>query len=162
MSEKMRWDGIGPKLALITLPYIALVIVIMNIYPDFLKASFLEPATARIIGGAWFALGLVFYAATFVVFMRDFKKGGLMKTGTYGLCRNPIYASFIIFFLPALAIFFESWLLLSTAFVLYLNFKLSIHGETLALKRIFGTEFEEYQKNVMEIVPIPKFWQKKA
>jgi protein-S-isoprenylcysteine O-methyltransferase Ste14 len=39
--------------------------------------------------------------------------------------------------------------------VLYLGFKISIHGETIVLRRIFGEEYQIYEKSVNEIFPFP-------
>jgi protein-S-isoprenylcysteine O-methyltransferase Ste14 len=41
--------------------------------------------------------------------------------------------------------------------VLYLGFKISIHGETNVLRRIFGEEYEIYEKSVNEIIPFPRY-----
>jgi protein-S-isoprenylcysteine O-methyltransferase Ste14 len=40
--------------------------------------------------------------------------------------------------------------------VLYIGFKISIHGESNVLRRIFGNEYEIYEKSVNEIIPFPK------
>ncbi len=63
----------------------------------------------------------------------------------------------IVFIIPALAIIFHSGLILSISFVLYLGFKISIHGETNVLKRIFGNEYELYERSVNEIIPFPRY-----
>jgi len=39
--------------------------------------------------------------------------------------------------------------------VLYLNFKISIHGENKVLEREFGEAYENYRKRVNEIIPFP-------
>lgn len=162
MNTKMTFGGIGPKLALITLPYILLAIVVMQRDPQFLKMNLPDPVWSKIIGHGWIAIGAVFYLATIVVFLSDFKQGLLVTRGTFSLCRNPLYASFILFFVPGLALVFESGMILSMALVLYLNFKISIHGERLALRRNFGQAYEHYEKTVNEIIPIPRFWTRRT
>lgn len=87
----MTLGGIGPKLALITLPYIILALCIAQRDPKFLKLNILANKLVEIIGYTWIFTGILFYIATIVVFLSDFKKGGLITRGTYGLCRNPIY-----------------------------------------------------------------------
>lgn len=52
-------------------------------------------------------------------------------------------------------------MILSIALVLYLNFKLSIHGENKVLERKFGEAYNTYRKNVNEIVPGPRYRTRK-
>ncbi len=155
MNTKMTFGGIGPKLGLITLPYIILAMVVMQRDPHFLRLKFLDNTLAGIFGYIWISVGLVFYVATIVVFLTDFREGKLVTRGTFSLCRNPIYAAFIVFFIPGLALVFGSGMILSIAIVLYLNFKLSIHGEKIILRRNFGEAYETYEREVNEIIPLP-------
>jgi len=160
MKTKMTFGGIGPKLALITLPYIILAIVVIQRDPQFLKLNFIDYKWINIVGFAWIFIGLLFYIATIFTFLRGFKKGELITNGTFALCRNPIYASFIVFVLPGLVLIFKSGMILSIMTVLYINFKISIHGENIVLKRNFGEEFEKYSRKVNELIPFPAFWNK--
>lgn len=155
MKTKMTFGGIGPKLALITLPYIVLACLVIQRDPQFLKLHYVDSNWMTVTGYAWIGIGLLFYIATIVVFLTDFRKGLLVTRGTFGLCRNPIYASFIVFFIPGLALVFQSGMILSIALVLYLNFKISIHGENKVLEREFGEDYSDYRKYVNEIIPFP-------
>lgn len=156
----MTFGGIGPKMALITLPYIILATLVSQREPGFLKLNFTGIEWLGTAGYCWMGVGLVFYVITIIVFLTDFKKGLLVTRGTFRLCRNPIYASFIIFFIPGLALVFHSGVILSVAMVLYLNFKISIHGENSVLQRNFGKAYDEYRKSVNDIVPFPRLWKK--
>jgi protein-S-isoprenylcysteine O-methyltransferase Ste14 len=160
MNTKMTFGGIGPKLALITLPYILLAIMVIERDPEFLKLNFSGKEWPGVAGYIWICTGIIFYILTIIVFLTDFKKGKLVTRGTFSLCRNPIYASFIVFFIPGLAVVFHSGIILSIAVVMYLNFKISIHGEKIVLRRNFGQDYEKYEKQVNEILPFPRFWIK--
>jgi protein-S-isoprenylcysteine O-methyltransferase Ste14 len=160
MEKKMTWEGIGPKLALITLPYIILALAVMHMNPLFLKINFISKFTCNILGYILLTTGLIFYVSTATTFFKYFNKGILITRGTYSLCRNPIYATFVVFILPALALLFQSGMIFTIDIVLYLNFKLSIHGEYRVLKAQFREEYEKYEQSVNEIIPIPKFWKK--
>ncbi len=159
-EKKMTWEGIGPKLALITLLYTILAIIVIHRFPEFLKLNFLNITFARIAGYLLLVIGLVFYIYAAKVFFADFKKGKLITRGPFGLCRNPIYASFIVFVVPALALLFQSGMILSIDVVLYIIFKILIHAEYDLLKANFGDEFDKYAKSVNEIFPFPRFWKK--
>ena len=160
MEKKMTWEGIGPKLFLITLPYIILAIILIRLNPEFLKMNFIGKRVGNISGYILLLAGLIFYASTAIVFFKEFNKGKLITTGTYSLCRNPIYATFIVFIIPSLALLFQSGMIVTIDLVLYLNFKVSIHGEYKVLKEQFGIEYEKYEHSVNEIIPLPKIWKK--
>lgn len=153
----MTLFGCGPRLALICLPYIILSLVIMLRYPEFLNLKFLDYPVYKIPGIAWLGLGLIFWVYSAVYFLKYFRPGNLITRGPFALCRNPIYSSIMVFIIPALAIIFHSGLTISIALVLYIGFKISIHGETIALKRIFGEEYIAYEKSVNEIFPFPRY-----
>ncbi len=157
MKNKMTLFGCGPRLALICLPYIILSLVIMLRYPEFLNLKFLDYPVYKIPGIAWLGLGLIFWVYSAVYFLKYFRPGNLITRGPFALCRNPIYSSIMVFIIPALAIIFHSGLTISIALVLYIGFKISIHGETIALKRIFGEEYIAYEKSVNEIFPFPRY-----
>jgi protein-S-isoprenylcysteine O-methyltransferase Ste14 len=156
MKNSMTLFGCGPRLALLCLPYIILSTIIMIKYPEFFDMIFLDFLLFKVLGIVWLALGLVFWVYSAVFFLKYFQPGKLITKGPFALCRNPIYSSIIIFIMPSLSIIFNSGLTLSIALVLYIGFKISIHGEVNVLRRIFGEEYEEYEKSVNEIIPFPR------
>jgi protein-S-isoprenylcysteine O-methyltransferase Ste14 len=159
-KSNMSFGGIGPRIALISLPYVALCIAVSVKYGDFLKMDFLKGNLFNLAGYTWLAIGIIFYLATARLFFSKFPKGKLITEGTYSLCRNPIYASFIVFFIPALALILKSGLILSIDLVLYLNFRIAIHGEYIVLKARFGEEYLRYEKQVNELLPLPRLRKK--
>ena len=153
----MTLFGCGPKLALLCLPYIILSLVVMYMYPEFFDLKFLDNIYARVLGYVWLAIGIFFWIYSAVFFLKYFKPGQLITKGPFGLCRNPIYSSIIVFIIPSLALIFHSGLTFSISLVLYIGFKISIHGETNVLRRIFGEEYDKYEKLVNEIIPFPSY-----
>lgn len=152
----MTLFGCGPKLALLCLPYIILSLVIIIKYPGFFNLGFIDLPLFRIIGLIMLLTGVLFWIYSAVYFLKFFKPGELITSGPFALSRNPIYASIIVFIIPSLAIIFHSGLTLSIALVLYIGFKLSIHGETNVLRRIFGEKYDNYERSVSELIPFPK------
>ena len=157
MKTSMTLFGCGPKLALLCLPYIILSLVVMYMYPEFFDLKFLDNIYARVIGYIWLTIGIVFWIYSAVFFLKYFKPGQLLTKGPFALCRNPIYSSIIVFIIPSLALIFHSGLTFSISLVLYIGLKVSIHGETNVLRRIFGEEYDKYEKSVNEIVPFPGY-----
>lgn len=151
----MTITGIGPKLALLSLPYIAFTIFLTIKFKGVNIATLTKiPQNIILIAGLIIlCLGVIFYISTVLTFIREFKKGILIKSGTYSLCRNPIYASFIIFFIPAISLIMNSWVVLTAALHLYIMFKLFVSEETVILQQTFGDEYVEYKKKVNELFP---------
>jgi protein-S-isoprenylcysteine O-methyltransferase Ste14 len=157
MKTSMTLFGCGPKLALLCLPYVILSLIVMYIYPEFFDLKFLNFISVKVLGFVWLGLGIIFWIYSAIFFLKYFKPGKLITQGPFALCRNPIYSSIIVFLIPSLALIFHSGLTFSISLVLYLGFKISIHGETNVLRRIFGEEYEIYEKSVNEIFPFPRY-----
>ena len=155
MKTSMTLFGCGPKLALLCLPYIIISLIVMYKYPEFFVLKFLDVPYIKVIGFVLLGLGVIFWIYSGIFFLIYFKPGKLITQGPFALCRNPIYSSIIVFIIPSLALIFHSGLIFSISLVLYLGFKISIHGETNLLRRIFGEEYEIYEKSVNEIIPFP-------
>ena len=157
MKTSMTLFGCGPKLAILCLPYIILSLIVMYMYPEFFNLKFLQIIYAEVAGFILLGIGTIFWIYSAVYFLKYFKPGELITRGPFGLCRNPIYSSIIVFIIPSLALIFHSGLTFSIALVLYIGFKISVHGETSVLRRIFKQEYERYEKSVNEIFPFPRY-----
>lgn len=97
-------------------------------------------------------------AAAVVVFsgravVKAFAAGRLVTNGAYAICRNPLYANWIFLLLPAIALFCNSWLMLSAPVVLYVATRLRIHHEEAYLEECFGQEYIEYRQRTNAIFP---------
>jgi protein-S-isoprenylcysteine O-methyltransferase Ste14 len=156
MKTTMTLFGCGPKLAILCLPYVILSLTVMYKYPEFLDLRFLELTFARVSGFIWLGMGVTYWMFSAIFFLKYFKPGTLIIKGPFALCRNPIYSSIIVFIIPSLGLIFHSGLIFTISLVLYIGFKISIHGETNVLRRIFGEEYVNYEKSVNEIIPFPR------
>lgn len=131
----MNLFGCGPKLPLLSLPYILLSLAVMFYYPGFFNLKWLNVFPARAAGFILLAAGILFWIYSALFFLMSFKPGKLLTNGPFGLCRNPIYSSLIVFIIPSLGIIFHSGLILSISLVLYIGFKISIPGESIILRK---------------------------
>jgi protein-S-isoprenylcysteine O-methyltransferase Ste14 len=158
MKATMNLFGCGPKLALLFLPYVILSLIVMYEYPEFSDLRFLDFSLAKIAGFIWLGIGVIYWMYSAIYFLKNFKPGTLITNGPFSLCRNPIYSSIIVFIIPSLGLIFHSGLIFSIAIVLYIGFKISIHGETIVLRRIFNEEYTLYENTVSEIFPFPRYF----
>jgi protein-S-isoprenylcysteine O-methyltransferase Ste14 len=153
--KKLSFLGIGPKIAVILLPWLGASIVLSCIHIDFFKFSREGSHGLHVAGIVLLVIGLVFYLSTVRMLMKGLKETRLMTTGTYGLCQNPLYASLILIFIPGLSLLLNSWLILTSGIVGYIVFKRFIPREYEELEAFFGEEYMHYKNHTPEFFPFP-------
>ncbi len=154
--EKLSFLGIGPKIAIFSLPLVAIAIIASYLWPGWFMMSFIPRPVELVTGWIMIAGGLVFYAITVQGLLKGLRENRLITGGAYRLCQNPLYAAFIFFFLPAVALLTGSWLVLLSDIAFYAAFKLYIRQEYEQLERLFGDEYLEYRRRTRELLPLPK------
>jgi protein-S-isoprenylcysteine O-methyltransferase Ste14 len=77
----------------------------------------------------------------------------LIRSGPYGLVRNPIYLSMLLL-LCAVAIMITSWRLFLAALVIFLiGTEIRVRTEEKLLTSRFGPSFQDYKKKVSAYIP---------
>lgn len=151
----MNIVGQGGKIILFTLPAAAAALWLQMKFPALAALpqalGFLRPA-----GFVLLAPGAALWAGGLVQLLAAFSKGRLATTGAYGICRNPIYASFICFILPAVSLLARTWVWLAAAAFLYLGVGLFIGAEERKLLQVFGDEYARYRKRVGRVLPFAR------
>lgn len=154
--KKLNFLGIGPKIAVVLLPWLAGSIVLSSFQIGFLKYTSETSLILHIAGIVLMASGLIFYFSTVRMLLKGLKETKLMTKGPYSLCQNPLYASLILAVLPALSLILNSWLVLTSSFIGYILFKLFIKSEYRELEKFFGEDYLRYRKVTPEFFPLPK------
>ena len=154
--NKLNFLGIGPKIAVVLLPWLAASIVLSSFKIGFLKYTSETSQILLIAGIALMASGLIFYFSTVRMLLKGLKETKLMTKGPYRLCQNPLYASLILAVVPALSLILNSWLVLSSSLIGYILFKLFIKSEYRELEKFFGEEYLKYRKVTPEFFPFSK------
>jgi protein-S-isoprenylcysteine O-methyltransferase Ste14 len=101
-------------------------------------------------------LHYVIFLAGLVQLLAAFPKGRLATSWAYGVCRNPIYSSFIVFVLPALSLLTLTWVYFGVAAFLYAGVRIFIGKEEKQLLQVFGDEYAGYLGRVSRILPFAK------
>ena len=158
--EKLNFFGVGPKIGRIVLPYLAVKIVLTVIFPGIFCFGCVLKMPLMIAGIVLLLIALVFYFSTLKLMFPGIRENRLITAGAYRLCRNPLYAALIIFFVPGLALLLNSWLILTSCIIAYLVFRIYVHEEEEMLERIFGDEFRKYRDRTSLLFPNP-FGKKK-
>lgn len=153
--EKLSFLGIGPKIAWITLPYLAITIALTYLYPAvFTFGRFLE-FPLMVAGFTVMVIALVFYVSTVRLMLTGIRSNKLVTVGAYRLCRNPLYSVFLLFMIPALALLLNSWIILTVTIAGYIVFRKFIYLEEEQLERLFGDEYRNYRNTTSLICPNP-------
>lgn len=154
MKEKVTQWGIGPKLTLVGVPYFIIVLIISRHWNDVFAFNIAPKSYVIALGLILLFIGLKFYIKTLKTFVTHFSEGVLLTRGTYSMCRNPIYSSFIVFFIPSISLLFNSWLCLTTSIIVYIMFKLNIKNEYNYLREKFKEAYIHYESTVNELFPM--------
>jgi len=112
------------------------------------------PSTFLLVAGALLVCsGAWAYVRALHVLSRALAEGTLAVTGPFAHVRHPIYASWILLLLPGVALMLRSWLVLSSAVVGYLNFRLLIREEEAAMEARHGEDYHAYQSTHGRLFP---------
>jgi protein-S-isoprenylcysteine O-methyltransferase Ste14 len=161
MMKKMDFYGIGPKIGRVFIPWLALAIVLSFISNRF---NFYAEKNSgmTVFGAVLLVFGLIFYFSSVRLLLNGLKEGKLVTTGTFSLCQNPLYMSFILFLVPAIALLLNSWLVLTSSIVGFILLNVYVSKEYQVLEEAFGDEYLKYKHETPEFFPFPvKKWVKR-
>jgi protein-S-isoprenylcysteine O-methyltransferase Ste14 len=156
MTNHMTEWGVGPKFTLYSVTY-CVIMFVLTIYIDpFFKITKTLSVSYQVLvltGIILIVLGVPFYLFSMIPVMRAFKERRLITSGVYGMCRHPVYAAWLLFFVPSLALFINSWAFLSAPFVMYVIARTLVSKEDVYLEETFGQAYLTYKKRVPAILP---------
>lgn len=160
--KKLSFLGIGPRIAILLLPWLAASIALSCIKIGVFGYTSEQNNIVMIAGIVLMAVGLIFYFSTVRILMAGLKETKLQTKGPYSLCQNPLYAAIILLIIPALSLLLNSWLVLTSSLAGYIMFRIFIGSEYSELEKFFGEEYLKYKKDTPEFFPFPvKRWLSK-
>jgi protein-S-isoprenylcysteine O-methyltransferase Ste14 len=148
----MNIIGQGSNIVRTTLPFIILAVVI-NIFLPKIAALPGDQAIYKTIGLILLCLGILLWVTGLVQLLLFFPKGKLVRNGAFMVCRNPVYASYIVLILPAVSFLTVTWVYFVPAVIMYFAFKKFIKKEEQDLIGVFGDEYRDYMKKVPQVMP---------
>jgi len=156
---KLNFLGIGPKIGIVLLPWLAATIILSSLNKELFIYSSGNQNILLICGIVLMTFGLVFYFSTVRLLLKGLKETRLMTKGAYSLCQNPLYSSIILLIIPALSLILNSWLILTSSIIGYIMFKIFIKKEYSELESFFGEDYYRYRNETPEFFPVPlKKW----
>jgi len=149
--------GVGPRIMLITAPVLIAAIVFEISAEPFADIVFLKNSVAITVGWIWLIIGIAAFVSTMAQFISNFPKGKLITSGMYAFSRNPIYACWIVFILPAIGIICSNWLFFVAALVMCIATVVLVKQEEKDLLQVYGNSYTAYKKRVKCILCLPSF-----
>jgi len=148
--------GVGPRIMLFTSPFLISAIYTEWKSFEFSKISLLDRPLFSTIGWLWLSVGIVLFVSSIVQFSRNFPKGQLLTTGMFACSRNPIYACWIVFILPAIGLICNNWLFFLSAAVMCAATLYMVKEEEKQLLEVFGDAYARYKQRVGCIIRFTK------
>jgi len=147
-----RW-GEGPLFTLLSVVYGSIILFFhFHYFPDFTFTIFSR--WVNLIAGIVLVLiGIPLFIVSGVTVHRHINEGRLCTTGVYSYFRHPLYASWIVFLVPAIVIMIGSIVAISWPVFMYIVFRIKIRGEEEYLEQKFGDEYIRYEKEVNSVLP---------
>lgn len=157
--DKLNALGIGPKIGAVALPWLALSIFFSARFKSSFQFSVDENRILFFTGLVMLVAGVAMYFLTVLVLLKGLKETKLITRRGYYLCRNPLYASILLFIVPGISLMMNSWLVLTTTLAGFVMFKIFIKNESEEMEKFFGDEYRQYKATTPEFLPFPlKKW----
>lgn len=154
-GPKMSIMGDAPRLVPWLLAVLGPAIAFTVAWPDVSGFAGRFQTVARVAGAEWFVVGLAFWASAAVGLVRAWRADELCTHGAYGLCRHPIFAWWVLFVLPSVALFFDAWPFFVAAVGVWLIVRPAMRSEDAYVARRFPEEHAVYRTNVRPLWPLP-------
>jgi len=139
--------GSGDKIAWLTLPFLAIGLLLNILFPAFFSVGEPSPALG-VIALIMMALGVTIWAWSVVLILTKVPRHELITTGPYSLVKHPLYTGVALLVVPSAGFLLNSWLGVLVGTVMYIGSRKYSPHEEEALARTFGASWDEYRRRV--------------
>jgi protein-S-isoprenylcysteine O-methyltransferase Ste14 len=155
ISKKMGWKhinlkalvGSGDRIMLLTLPFLAIGLILNILYPSFFSVGGPPPAL-KLISIIILIPGITIWLWSVVLILMKVPQKKLINYGPYSLVKHPLYTSVALLVLPWIGFLLNSWLGVLLRVILYLASRLFAPEEEKALSQTLGIAWDEYCNHV--------------
>lgn len=148
MEKKMSVMGVGAKIAIPTLLYMAVAEVVSWLFRPLFRITG-NYRSLRIAGIVTAAVGFSLNLVAAFTMLKAHREDRLATGGLYRLFRDPMYVLQIFITLPGLFLLFNSWLVLAGVIPAYMAHHVFVREEHSYLEDRFGEAYREYLKRVL-------------
>lgn len=153
MIRKMSIFGVGPLITLLTFLFVMVVGAATWARPTWFMISGVPYVYLAVAGGVLVAATLVLHVISLHTLVGAYREGRLVTTGVYAVCRNPLYAWWILLGLPGIALLLGSWLFFAVPVFTYVVTRIAVRREEEYLEATFGQQYLDYRNRVNAIFP---------
>jgi protein-S-isoprenylcysteine O-methyltransferase Ste14 len=154
MGRSQKLFGIGPIGAVISCGLLTIAFWIDGLFRNVAISE--NPSSIRVVGVALLAIGLGLHFWSMWTLRHWWVEDQLCTIGPFKWFRHPMYAAWISFILPAIALLFNSWIILFSVVLIHpLWHKLVIREE-----RVMFDKFQNDYRAYAEITGrfFPRIW----
>ena len=144
----MKITGAAPRIAIPTLFYILIAVIVDHLYYPIFKITLNNYLTLMIVGNILILLGAGLIINVARKLTKSFNSNHLMINGLFIVCRNPMYTAYMIFIFPGISLLLNSWLVLTSVIVNFILLQVFIKEEYKYLVEKFGEEYKTYLNKV--------------
>jgi protein-S-isoprenylcysteine O-methyltransferase Ste14 len=148
--------GIGGKWLFWSLLASAPVIACAAVFRESLVVTAISPWWFYGASIAILLVGIPFWFISAITLKKAYEAETLCTSGVFALCRNPIYAAWILFLVPGFVLFFRNPLLLAIPLVMYAVLRHVLPQEDAWLENKYGEAYRSYRTRVSRILPWPR------
>jgi protein-S-isoprenylcysteine O-methyltransferase Ste14 len=143
--------GIGPTGAIISLFLLAIFVWIDSI----IKFSIVADCTGliKIIGILLVIIGLGLHFWSFSTLRSWWVDDKLCTKGPFKHFRHPMYAAWITFICPGIAIYLNSWIYFTWVFLLHLLWHKLVNKEEIIMINTFEAKYKDYARQTGRFFP---------
>lgn len=139
--------GSGDKIALVTLPFLVVGVVLNAAFPSVFDVGG-PPPLLRAISIVVLTVGVTIWIWSVVLVLTRVPRGELIRTGPFAWVKHPIYAGVSLLVLPWLGFLLNTWLGAVLGVVMYVAARMYAPEEETELARTFGSAWDDYRHTV--------------
>jgi protein-S-isoprenylcysteine O-methyltransferase Ste14 len=139
--------GNARKIGLLILPFMIAGIPLNIIFPNFFIVNDVSGFLFW-ISLLFLIIGIINWIWTVVLILTKIPRKQLITTGPYAIVKHPLYVGVALLVLPWVGFMFNTWLGVVLGIVAYVGSRIFSPEEEKLLSRIFGIEWENYNKKV--------------
>ncbi len=139
--------GSGDRIGLFTLPFLLAGVALNVAFPAAFAVGGPPPPLAW-VSVVVLAVGVVVWAWSVVLILRDVPRGRLITSGPFAVVRHPLYTGVALLVLPWAGFLLNTWLGAVLGIVLFAGARMFEGGEERALASRFGSDWDRYAAGV--------------
>lgn len=148
--------GVGPMGMAISLVLLAIAVWVDRVWGH--SVIWTNPTPLKVIGVALVIIGLGLYFWSFWTLRNWWAKDELCTGGPFKWFRHPMYASWITFIIPAVALYLNSWIILFFAVLMHPIWHRLVKKEERMMVEIFQDEYLSYAARTGRF--FPRIWDR--